>query len=236
MPPQTVTALIGPSGCGKSTFLRSSTGCTSPVSRRGAGRGGPARRQDIYGPGHRITETRRRIGMVFQKPNPFPAMSIADNVTAGLEADRHAGQPAGDAMTWSRRCLRQGRAVERGQGPARHARAPRSRAASSNGCASPGRSPSVRDGPAHGRALLGARPDLDPADRRDHRRTARRGDHRHRHAQHATGGAGSPSSARSSWPSRERRATDRRDPAPPSRSFDNPRDPRTADYVNGRFG
>ena len=40
---------------------------------------------DIYSPGHRITETRNRIGMVFQKPNPFPAMSIADNVTAGLK-------------------------------------------------------------------------------------------------------------------------------------------------------
>jgi phosphate transport system ATP-binding protein len=41
--------------------------------------------EDIYAPGRRVTETRRRIGMVFQKPNPFPAMSIADNVTAGLK-------------------------------------------------------------------------------------------------------------------------------------------------------
>src|SRR3989442_15002474 len=41
--------------------------------------------EDIYAPGRRVTESRRRIGMVFQKPNPFPSMSIADNVTAGLK-------------------------------------------------------------------------------------------------------------------------------------------------------
>jgi phosphate transport system ATP-binding protein len=40
--------------------------------------------EDIYGPGHRLTDVRKQIGMVFQKPNPFPAMSIEDNVTAGL--------------------------------------------------------------------------------------------------------------------------------------------------------
>jgi phosphate transport system ATP-binding protein len=40
--------------------------------------------EDVYAPGHRVTSVRQRIGMVFQKPNPFPAMSIADNVTAGL--------------------------------------------------------------------------------------------------------------------------------------------------------
>ncbi len=81
----TVTALIGPSGCGKSTFLRilnrmhelvPSAALAGEVRLDGA---------DIYEPGRPITETRRRIGMVFQKPNPFPAMSIADNVTAGLK-------------------------------------------------------------------------------------------------------------------------------------------------------
>jgi phosphate transport system ATP-binding protein len=85
MPAGLVTALIGPSGCGKSTFLRilnrmhesvPSAKLAGEVRLNGA---------DIYAPGHRITETRRRIGMVFQKPNPFPAMSIADNVTAGLK-------------------------------------------------------------------------------------------------------------------------------------------------------
>lgn len=85
MPARTVTALIGPSGCGKSTFLRilnrmhesvASAKLSGEVLLDGA---------DIYSPGLRITNTRKRIGMVFQKPNPFPAMSIADNVTAGLK-------------------------------------------------------------------------------------------------------------------------------------------------------
>ena len=84
MPPGTVTALIGPSGCGKSTFLRILNRMHELVpSAKMAGQvnlGG----QDIYAAGQRITETRKRIGMVFQKPNPFPTMSIAENVTAGL--------------------------------------------------------------------------------------------------------------------------------------------------------
>ena len=85
MPPGTVTALIGPSGCGKSTFLRILNRMHELVpSAKMAGQvnlGG----QDIYAAGQRITETRKRIGMVFQKPNPFPTMSIAENVTAGLK-------------------------------------------------------------------------------------------------------------------------------------------------------
>ena len=85
MPANSVTALIGPSGCGKSTFLRilnrmhelvPSARLNGEVLLDGV---------DIYADGHRITETRKRIGMVFQKPNPFPAMSIGDNVLAGLK-------------------------------------------------------------------------------------------------------------------------------------------------------
>ncbi len=75
MPPGIVTALIGPSGCGKSTFLRILNRMheTTPSAQLAGevfldGR-------DIYTPGTRVTETRNRIGMVFQKPNPFPAMS-----------------------------------------------------------------------------------------------------------------------------------------------------------------
>ncbi|MFF5093216.1 MULTISPECIES: phosphate ABC transporter ATP-binding protein [Actinosynnema] len=80
-----VTALIGPSGCGKSTFLRILNRMHELVP--GAALAGEVRLNgnDIYRQGERITETRRRIGMVFQKPNPFPAMSIAENVTAGLK-------------------------------------------------------------------------------------------------------------------------------------------------------
>jgi phosphate transport system ATP-binding protein len=85
MPPGTVTALIGPSGCGKSTFLRILNRMHEMVpSARLAGEV-RLNGQDIYGVGQRVTETRKRIGMVFQKPNPFPTMSIAENVTAGLK-------------------------------------------------------------------------------------------------------------------------------------------------------
>jgi phosphate transport system ATP-binding protein len=85
MPPSTVTALIGPSGCGKSTFLRILNRMHESVAS--ARLAGEVRLDgdDIYDAGHRVTETRKRIGMVFQKPNPFPAMSIAANVTAGLK-------------------------------------------------------------------------------------------------------------------------------------------------------
>ena len=85
MPARSVTALIGPSGCGKSTFLRILNRMHESVP--GAKLAGEVllNDADIYGTGQRITETRRRIGMVFQKPNPFPSMSIADNVTAGLK-------------------------------------------------------------------------------------------------------------------------------------------------------
>jgi phosphate transport system ATP-binding protein len=84
VPPATVTALIGPSGCGKSTFLRILN--RMHESTLGAQMAGEVylNGEDIYGPGHRLTDVRKQIGMVFQKPNPFPAMSIADNVTAGL--------------------------------------------------------------------------------------------------------------------------------------------------------
>ena len=85
MEPATVTALIGPSGCGKSTFLRILNRMheTNPV----AGLAGEVLLDgdDIYSPTLRITSVRQRIGMVFQKPNPFPTLSIEDNVTAGLK-------------------------------------------------------------------------------------------------------------------------------------------------------
>jgi phosphate transport system ATP-binding protein len=85
MPARTVTALIGPSGCGKSTFLRILNRMHESVPSAKLAGEVLLNGDDIYAPGHRITETRRRIGMVFQKPNPFPAMTIADNVTAGLK-------------------------------------------------------------------------------------------------------------------------------------------------------
>jgi phosphate transport system ATP-binding protein len=79
-----VTALIGPSGCGKSTFLRILNRMHEVVP--GAELGGQVllEGEDIYGPQMRATEVRKHIGMVFQKPNPFPAMTIENNVLAGL--------------------------------------------------------------------------------------------------------------------------------------------------------
>src|SRR5215472_7665676 len=84
MEPGTVTALIGPSGCGKSTFLRILNRMHELV--KGAALAGQVLLDDtdIYDAGQRVTDVRRRIGMVFQKPNPFPAMSIYENVASGL--------------------------------------------------------------------------------------------------------------------------------------------------------
>ncbi|MGO8872211.1 MAG: phosphate ABC transporter ATP-binding protein [Acidimicrobiales bacterium] len=83
-----VTALIGPSGCGKSTFLRILNRMHEVVP--GAQLAGSVKLDglDIYGAGQRAVDTRRHIGMVFQKPNPFPAMTIADNVLSGLKFSR----------------------------------------------------------------------------------------------------------------------------------------------------
>jgi phosphate transport system ATP-binding protein len=85
MPAQHVTALIGPSGCGKSTFIRILNRMHELVP--GAALAGSVllNGEDIYAPSARPTDTRRRIGMVFQKPNPFPAMSIRHNVLSGLK-------------------------------------------------------------------------------------------------------------------------------------------------------
>ena len=80
-----VTALIGPSGCGKSTFLRVLNRMHELVPNASLAGEVLLAGQDIYDPSRRLTDARREIGMVFQKPNPFPAMSIYDNVTAGLK-------------------------------------------------------------------------------------------------------------------------------------------------------
>src|SRR5262250_899429 len=82
--PNAVTAIIGPSGCGKSTFIRCLNRMHETVP--GARVAGQVllNGEDLYAPGVDPVEVRRRIGMVFQKPNPFPTMSVFDNVAAGL--------------------------------------------------------------------------------------------------------------------------------------------------------
>jgi phosphate transport system ATP-binding protein len=79
-----VTALIGPSGCGKSTFLRILNRMHELIPAATLAGEVLIDGQDVYAASRRITDARRQIGMVFQKPNPFPAMSIFDNVVAGL--------------------------------------------------------------------------------------------------------------------------------------------------------
>jgi phosphate transport system ATP-binding protein len=83
-----VTALIGPSGCGKSTFLRMLNRMHELVPSAALSGEILLDGEDIYRPGIRAQQVRMRIGMVFQKPNPFPAMSIRDNVLAGLKLGR----------------------------------------------------------------------------------------------------------------------------------------------------
>jgi phosphate transport system ATP-binding protein len=82
--PNAVTAIIGPSGCGKSTFIR----CLNRMHETVAGARVTGEvllnGEDLYAPGVDPVEVRRRVGMVFQKANPFPTMSIWDNVAAGL--------------------------------------------------------------------------------------------------------------------------------------------------------
>jgi phosphate transport system ATP-binding protein len=80
-----VTALIGPSGCGKSTFLRILNRMHEMTPSAAMGGEVLLSGEDVYDAKRRYTEVRKSIGMVFQKPNPFPAMSIYDNVLAGLK-------------------------------------------------------------------------------------------------------------------------------------------------------
>ncbi|SKB09587.1 phosphate ABC transporter ATP-binding protein [Aeromicrobium choanae] len=107
MPAGRVTALIGPSGCGKSTFLRTLNRMHELVD--GAQFAGAVRLDgdDIYDPRRKLMDVRRSIGMVFQKPNPFPAMSIRDNVLAGLRlTGTRASRSTKDELVES--CLRRG--------------------------------------------------------------------------------------------------------------------------------
>ncbi|MEY9911123.1 phosphate transport system ATP-binding protein [Catenulispora sp. MAP12-49] len=85
MAPGEVTALIGPSGCGKSTYLRILNRMHEMVKSAQLAGQVLLDGDDIYAPGRRPADVRARVGMVFQRPNPFPAMSIYDNVVSGLK-------------------------------------------------------------------------------------------------------------------------------------------------------
>ena len=82
--PRSITALIGPSGCGKSTFLRSLNRMHEVIPGARVEGKVVMDGQDLYGADVDPVDVRRQIGMVFQRPNPFPTMSIYDNVIAGV--------------------------------------------------------------------------------------------------------------------------------------------------------
>jgi phosphate transport system ATP-binding protein len=88
IPPRAITAIIGPSGCGKSTFIR----CLNRMHEVAPGARVEGKvcldGDDIYDKTADPVVIRRRVGMVFQRPNPFPAMSVFDNVAAGLKLTR----------------------------------------------------------------------------------------------------------------------------------------------------
>ncbi|WP_322748211.1 MULTISPECIES: phosphate ABC transporter ATP-binding protein [unclassified Frankia] len=102
MRPGEVTALIGPSGCGKSTYLRILNRMHELIPSASLAGQVLLDGEDIYAADKRAQETRRRIGMVFQKPNPFPAMTVFDNVASGLKL---AGIKGKDKESLVERCL-----------------------------------------------------------------------------------------------------------------------------------
>jgi phosphate transport system ATP-binding protein len=83
--PGTVTALIGPSGCGKSTFIRTLNRMHEFIPSAAMAGEVLLDGKDVYAPGVDVTKIRLQIGMVFQKPNPFPSMTIGENVLSGLK-------------------------------------------------------------------------------------------------------------------------------------------------------
>ena len=103
-PEREVTALIGPSGCGKSTFIRTLNRMHELIDSAGLAGRVLLDGTDIYDAGVDPVEVRLRVGMVFQKPNPFPTMSIKENVLSGLKlANRKNDDPNGLVETSLRR-------------------------------------------------------------------------------------------------------------------------------------
>ena len=165
--PNQVTAMIGPSGCGKSTLVR----CINRMHEEipGARAEGKVMLDDvdIYGAGVDVVAVRRAIGMVFQKPNPFPTMSIFDNVAAGL---RLTGTRGGDLQASASSASLRGAGlwdeVKDRLGKPGHRPLRRPAAAPVHRAHDRGRA----RGDPDGRAVLGARPDRDAEDRGADRR------------------------------------------------------------------
>jgi len=97
--PRSVTAFIGPSGCGKSTFLRTLNRMHEVIPNARVEGEVLLDGDDLYGPGVDPVAVRRQVGMVFQRPNPFPTMSIKENVLAGVKLNnRRISKSDADAL------------------------------------------------------------------------------------------------------------------------------------------
>ena len=97
--PRTVTAFIGPSGCGKSTFLRTLNRMHEVIPKAWVDGEVLIDGNNLYGPGVDPVLVRRQVGMVFQRPNPFPTMSIRENVLAGVRLNnRRISKSAADEL------------------------------------------------------------------------------------------------------------------------------------------
>ena len=199
---RTITALIGPSGCGKTTFLRAINRMNDTI--RGARAAGRILidDQDIYEPGTDVVELRRRVGMVFQRPNPFP-QSVFDNVAFGPSVLGLANG-RGDLAARVREESAGSGVVGRSEGCARGAGA----GAQSRPAAAALHRAHGGDEPRDhldGRALLGSGPGGHASNRKPDAAAGARIHDRGRHPQHAAGGprfaSGRVSSGSASWSS-----------------------------------
>ena len=175
----TVTAFIGPSGCGKSTFLRLLNRMNDLIE--GTRLSGEIRidGEDIYGRDVEVVELRKKVGMVFQKPNPFPK-TIYENVAYGLRVNGVRDRRLIDERVES--SLKGAALWDEVKDKLKKSAFELSGGQQQRLCI-------AAVDPADGRAGLGARPDLDIENRGPDLRTEKGIHDRHRHAQHAAGGA-----------------------------------------------
>ena len=181
---KSVIAFIGPSGCGKSTFLRllnrmndliPDTRLTGEIRIDG---------QDIYGKGVQVDELRKNVGMVFQRPNPFPK-SIFENVAYGLRVN---GITDNAFIRQRVEETLKGAPLGRGEGQAESLRLRPLRRSAATSLHSPCHG-GVSFGPADGRAGIRPRPHLHCQGGRAYPRVEEAVHHRHRYPQHAAGSA-----------------------------------------------
>ena len=185
IPEKKVTAFIGPSGCGKSTLLRTFNRMYELYPEQRAEGEIVLDGENLLTSKQDVALIRAKVGMVFQKPTPFP-MSIYDNIAFGVRLfENLSAADMDERVEWALRKAALWNEVkdklqpERRRPLGRPAAAPVHRA----------RHRHQARGAAAGRAVLGARPDLDRQDRGADRRAQERLHRRDRHAQHAAGGA-----------------------------------------------